>query len=163
MPNTQTLLLSGMFIVNLKNIINKKVGKAHTEYQSRLFDNSFAGNRRQFWKYVRSNHKEKCSIPSLSVGGIQYSNPKEKTIVLNNYFTSVFTNKELSSIPTLHSRNIPTMPLISLSTAGIESLHFNLDTMKASGPDHVPPYVLKRCAHEIAPILEVIYISLNNL
>ena len=46
-----------------------------------------------------------------------------------------------------NSRNIPTMPPISLSTAGIESLLFNLDTTKASGPDHVPSYVLKHCAH----------------
>ena len=55
------------------------------------------------------------------------------------------------------------MPPISLSTAGIESLLFNLDTTKASGPDHVPSYVLKHCAPEIAPILEVIFKqSLNS-
>jgi len=49
------------------------------------------------------------------------------------------------------------MPPISLSTAGIESLLSNLNTMKAPGPDHIPSYVLKHCAHEIAPILHVIF------
>jgi len=147
----------------LRNLINKKLGKAHTEYLNRLFDNSFAGNRRQFWKYIRSRHKEKCGIPSLSTGGTQYNSPMEKANVLNNYFTSVFTNEDLYTVPNMHGRDIPTMPPISLSTAGIESLLFNLDTTKAPGPDYVPSYVLKHCAHEIAPILDVTFKqSLNS-
>jgi len=90
-------------------------------------------------------------------------NTIEKANVLNNYFTSVFTNEKLSTIPNMHGPDIPTMPPISLSTAGIESLLFNLDTTKTPGPDHVPSYVLKHCAHEIAPILDVIFKqSLNS-
>jgi len=35
--------------------------------------------------------------------------------------------------------------------------------MKAPGPDHVPSYVLQHSAHEIAPILHVIFKqSLNS-
>jgi len=45
----------------------------------------------------------------------------------------------------------------------MESLLFNRYATKASGPDHVPSSVLKHCAHEIAPILEVIFKqSLNS-
>ena len=48
---------------------------------------------------IRSKHKEKCGIPSLSVDGKEYSSPKEKANILNNYFKSVFTNEDLSTIP----------------------------------------------------------------
>jgi len=39
----------------------------------------------------------------------------------------------------------------------LQSLLSNLNIMKAPGPDHVPSYVLKHCAHKIAPILGVIF------
>jgi len=32
-----------------------------------------------------------------------------------------------------------------------------LDTNKTSGPDNIHPYILKNCANEIAPILQVIF------
>ena len=33
----------------------------------------------------------------------------------------------------------------------------SLDTNKASGPDNIHPYILKNCANEISPILQVIF------
>jgi len=72
----------------LRNLINKKLGKAHTEYQNHLFDNSFTGNRRQFWKYVRSRRKEKCGVPFLSAGGTHAVQRKKQTyliIILNQF------------------------------------------------------------------------------
>ena len=141
----------------IRNLINKTLGIAHTAYQSRLFDNSFAGNRRQFWKYIRSKRKEKCGISSLSVDSKEYSNPKDKAIILNNYFQSVFTNEDLSTVPSTPNHVLPTMSPISLSTTGIESLLSNLDPNKAPGPDHLSSYILKHCAHKIAPILEIIF------
>ena len=49
------------------------------------------------------------------------------------------------------------MTSISISIEGIETLLDNLDTNKFAGPDQIPSYVLKHCAHEVAPILQVIY------
>ena len=66
MPNKQTLQATGMHIENLEILSIKTLGKAHTDYQNCLFDDSFTRNRRQFWKYIRSRPKEKCGIPSLS-------------------------------------------------------------------------------------------------
>ena len=50
------------------------------------------------------------------------------------------------------------MSPIIISIEGIEALLTKLDTNKYAGPDQIPSYILKHCAHEIAPILQVIYI-----
>ena len=55
------------------------------------------------------------------------------------------------------------MPAISISTQGICNLLCNLDASKAMGPDRISPYILKYCAAEISPILQLIFTqSLNT-
>ena len=38
----------------MKNSINSMLKTAHNNYFSKLFDGSFSGNCRQFWKYIRA-------------------------------------------------------------------------------------------------------------
>ena len=49
------------------------------------------------------------------------------------------------------------IPDIELSTSGVQKLLDNQKTHKASGPDSIPPMVLKELSNEIAPLLEMIY------
>ena len=50
-----------------------------------------------------------------------------------------------------------------ISTPGIQKLLANLKPHKATGPDLIPPTVLKELSHEISPILEIIFnISLQT-
>ena len=59
--------------------------------------------------------------------------------------------------------HIPTMPAISITSSGIKNLLCNLDPNKAMGPDKISPYILKYCAAEISPILQIIFTqSLNT-
>ena len=59
--------------------------------------------------------------------------------------------------------HIPTMPAISITNNGIKNLLCNLDPNKAMGPDKISPYILKYCAAEISPILQIIFTqSLNT-
>ena len=50
----------------MKNSINTKLKEAYNNYYKRLFDNSFNGNRQQFWKYI----KAKCQDKHCEKGGI---------------------------------------------------------------------------------------------
>jgi len=55
------------------------------------------------------------------------------------------------------------MPYITFSVDGIQHLLSCLGVNKASGPDNISPFILKECANEISPVLQVIFTqSLNT-
>ena len=149
---------------SMRNQANNDLECAHSAYCRRLFEDSFSGNRRQFWKYIHSRRKDSSGISTLLDNGEYISDPKGKAYTLSNQFQSVFTIEDHNSIPSLYSiRHISTMPAISISTQGICNLLCNLDASKAMGPDRISPYVLKYCATEISPILQIIFTqSLNT-
>ena len=99
----------------MKNLTNTKLKAAHNNYFSRIFDASFGGNRRQFWKYIRAKHKDNNEISTLTVNGQCVSDTKSKAIVLNNYFKSVFTKENLMHIPPMVNpgSSLPCIPNIT--------------------------------------------------
>ena len=107
----------------------------------RLFDDSVAGNCRQFWKYIQAKCKEPSGISTLFIDNQSIFDPKEKTIALSNQFQSVFTREDLSSMPILEANtNTQAMPSILFNISGIENLLSNLDPNKAHGLDGISPY-----------------------
>ena len=141
-----------------KKLVNTQLEHAHNAYYSQLFDDSFAGNRWQFWKYIQARHKEPSGISTLLIDNQFVSDPKGKAIALSNQFQSVFTREDLSNVPTLEANtSTQAMPSISFNVSGIENLLSNLDPNKAHGPDGISPYILKSCSTKIAPILEIIF------
>ena len=64
----------------LRNSINTKLKGAHNEYYSKLFDNSFKGNRRQFWRYIRAKQQDKPDIPALLVNSHPVHSAKGKCL-----------------------------------------------------------------------------------
>ena len=54
------------------------------------------------------------------------------------------------------------MSTIIVTTEGIEKLLSNLNPQKASGPDLIPIRILREAAHQIAPILQVIFTQSYN-
>ena len=145
----------------MKNSINSMLKTAHNNYFSKLFDGSFSGNRRQFWKYIRAKRKDNHNISTLVTNGLPISDSKEKANVLNKHFESVFTKENLSNVPVMNQSNnlLPGMPDTTFSVTGIQHQLSILDTNKASGPDNISPFILKHCSNEISPILQVIFMQ----
>ena len=146
----------------MKNLINAKLKEAHNNYYGRLFNNSFGGNKRQFWKYIRAKRKDTYEISTIVVDGIPYTDTSMKAEALNNCFKSVFTQEDTENIPTMTTtadtgNPFPSMPNISFSTTGIQQVLCNLQVNKASGPDHIPSYILKHCSEEISPVLKILF------
>ena len=141
-----------------RNSVNSQLECAHNAYYGWLFDDSFAGNRRQFWKYIQARHKEPSGVSTLLIDNQSVSDPKGKAITLSNQFQSVFTRENLSNVPILGANTcIQAMSSIPFNVNGIQNLLSILDPNKAHGPDGISPYILKSCSAEIAPILEVIF------
>ena len=62
-------------------------------------------NPKCFWKYVREKTKTKSGISSLKLpDGTTAETDQAKAEALNNFFSSVFTREDLSTIPTLPDR-----------------------------------------------------------
>ena len=139
----------------MKNSINTKLKEAHNNYYRRLFDNSFSGNRRQFWNYIRAKRQDKHDIPTLFIDDQPIHSAKDKANALNSHFKSVFTEENLSTIPTTDSdADVPSMPDTLISQS---QLLTTLNEHKASGPDRISSYILKHCADELTLILYVIF------
>ena len=98
-----------------RNLVNTQLERAHNAYYSQLFDNSFAGNCKQFWKYIQARRKEGSGISTLLIDNQFVFDPKGKATALSNQFQSVFTKEDLSNVPTLEANtSTQAMPSISL-------------------------------------------------
>ena len=86
-----------------RNSVNSQLECAQNAYYGQLFDDSFAGNRRQFWKYIQARRKEPSGVSTLLIDNQSVSDPKGKAITLSNQFQSVFTREDLSNVPVLEA------------------------------------------------------------
>ncbi len=83
---------------------------------------------------------------------------KPNADILNNKFESVFTIEgDTSSLPTMHSPQVPRVQEIHFTTPGVQKLLSNLNTSKAAGIDGISAKILKDFAFEISPILTRIF------
>ena len=114
-------------------------------------------SKKQFWSFVKSLKSDSTGIPALKNQGVLISDNIQKTELLNEQFSSVFTNEDLSSLPQALSCMFPTISDIVIVPEGIEKLLKNLQANKAPGPDGITPRILKETAAEIAPILSIIF------
>ena len=80
-----------------------------------------------------------------------------KANILNEQFCSVFTDEDVSSIPTLGQSPHPDMPDIQVTVKGVVKLLKNLNPRKAAGPNKIPCRLLKTVAEEIAPALTLLF------
>ena len=141
----------------LKNEIIKELEIAHDNYQNQLFTTNSNTTSKKFWRYIKSLRKDHVGVPALISNGKTLTDSLEKAKALNNQFYSVFTDEDLVNTPQIDQLEYPTMPEISFNTLGIHKLLLDLDTNKSPGPDSIPAIILKNCADEISPILQVIF------
>jgi len=137
---------------------NYATGKIHREYFDQL--NSVIGNvdtnPRQFYRFIKYKRSDTIGISSLKSDGSIISDDKAKAACLNNYFASVFTIENTSNIPKLNASH-PIMPDIEVTVQGVCKLLANIDAKKSTGPDELPPRVLKEVCNEISPVLTFIF------
>lgn len=134
------------------NDFNNEKDIAILNYENKIIAGKDA-NPKQFYSYVSLKNKYGNSKIVLSNDGIVETDEYKCANTMNTFFGSVFTTGE-SQIPEFErDRNIVAMPEMTITASSIKTKLEQLDTHKASGPDHLPCVILKTFANLFSPIL----------
>jgi len=141
---------------HLKKECQRECRKAYNSYVMSLIDDNNNVSKRM-WSYVKSKRTDNCGIPTLRQDEQTFITPKDKAEILNDYFSSVYTSEDVSTIPTLDGINYPNISPVVIHNEGITNLLSNLKEHKARGPDEIPTILLKRLSTSISPALTLIF------
>jgi len=57
-----------------------------------IHDSYGNSKKKRPFNYIKSLHKDYCGIPTLQKDGVRHDDNQAKASILNQYFSSVFTN-----------------------------------------------------------------------
>ena len=113
---------------------------------------------KKFWKYVKGLRKDSTGVSTLKRDGITYADAPNKSAILNDQFSAVFTQENLDTLPeVMGPSQYPDIPNLRIHQNGVLKLLKNLKPHKAPGPDNITPTILKETAREIAPALTLLF------
>ena len=113
-------------------------------------------NTKQWWNIASSilNRQKSSSYPPLVVGNEIVTGSKEKAEMFNEYFTSFATlDSSNVQLPISNEDQYNILSNIEITESEVRDLIHCMDTGKASGPDQVPPMLLKQAGSCIVPSL----------
>ena len=125
----------------------KENRKAKRDYEERLAEN-IKSDSKSFYSYVNSKWRTKVKVGSLKdTAGNQISKDQETSEVLNNYFSSVFTEEDIVSMPNAKKIFKGNLDLERLNKVEIDEnlvryKLVELNVNKSPGPDEVHPKFL---------------------
>lgn len=142
----------------IKHQVARELRRAHWQYVDSVISQGLAeNNSRPFWKFVKAQKQDGFGIAPLKENGVIHTESKEKADILNRQFQSVFTQPSGDPTPNLPGRPFPHIPPLTIGVEGVEKLLKGLNASKAAGPDEIPCRVLQELAHEVAPVLTLIF------
>ena len=137
--------------------MHKRLKEARNACISDYLGDAIEENPKRFWSYIKQLNKEELGIADFEIARSIISDNKSKADMLNNQFSSVVTQEDLSNNPDIGFNRIPAIDSLSITINGLAKQLSLLKTNKASGPDAIPPWFLKEHAATIAPILTKIF------
>ena len=114
-------------------------------------------NPKKLYSFINSRRCDSSGVSLLKKGGIAHSDPKVKASILNEQFSSVFTEEDLTSTPSMSGNPFPSVPTFLVDNKGVHKLLLDLNPHKAQGPDNIPTRFLKEFATEISPALTLVF------
>ena len=140
----------------LRNKTRKATRSAAKQYEKTVVKFS-KSNPKIFYKYTNSKLKTCSGIPTLEHEGKIYKSNTDKANLLNSHFSSVFTNEDLTNIPSIQSMSVRPLTSISITRKAIADKLKNMKPTKSPGPDGISPVLLKTFSETLALPLEIIF------
>ena len=79
--------------------MHKRLTEARNAYISDYLGEAIEENPKRFWSYIKQLNKEELGIADFEINGSIISDNKSKADLLNNQFSSVFTQEDLPNFP----------------------------------------------------------------
>ena len=92
--------------------MHRRIKEARNAYISDYLGEAIEENPKRFWSYVPR-------IADFEINGSIISDKKSKADILNNQFSSVFTQEDLSNIADIGYDRIPAIDSLSITTNGV--------------------------------------------
>ena len=141
--------------LEIKRKSRQECQKAKADYLDRISEDK--DNKKLFWNYVKSKKKDNVSCSQLKdKHGKPQSDPLTKANLLNDQFSSVWSDPTVVN-HTFKDPDAPEIDNLNISTKGVHKLLINLKPFKATGPDGLPPFILKELAYELAPTFKLLF------
>ncbi len=121
---------------------------------------AFSGddNGKKFRDYIKSKTKTRPKIgPLVDSNGNAVTDPRKMSGILNDYFATVFTQEDISSIPTKNLETDEKLSSFEVYEREIVDKIYQLKRNSAPGPDGIGPVVLQETAKIIAYPLKIIF------
>ena len=117
-------------------------------------------NAKAFYQYIASKTIKKEGVADLvDENGILTSNDEDKCNIINNFFSSVFTQEDTSNIPTFNCiNNVDTsLTNCSITIQDMEKALSSLNQNKSPGPDNFHPKFLKNVSKSLSKPLFLLF------
>ncbi len=147
----------------LRNDTNKMIKKAKREFEALLAD-KIKYDPKSFYAYIKSKYRTKVQIgPLIDKSGKLMDKSEDMSLILNEYFSSVFTIEDLSNIPEakLEFSNDLGNELsdLDITKEKISKAIKNTKLNKAGGVDGLPSSFIKGLEEAIVEPLTLLFKS----
>jgi hypothetical protein len=138
--------------------VRNLIRNAKNRFEKRLAD-SKDGNSRPFFSYVKKKSKSRPEVgPLTDKHGATVTEDEKMAGILNNYFSSVFTQENVTDLPKASTLQVDA-PLTSVPITAheVKKKIKNLRKEAAAGPDEIGPRILQELVEEVAEPLVMIF------
>lgn len=143
-----------------RNKYTTAIRNAQCRYEKRIATECGI-NPRLFYRYANERTRKLLTVPPMQLpNGLTTSNDEGAASALNHYFASVFTAAgaiQSESYQNAVGTSTNVERRYGFDVQRIRYQLITLDSNKATGPDGVPPLLLKRCSYVLAPLLTALF------
>lgn len=146
--------------ISARNSCSRVIDQSKKSYVEKVHDQICNSNPNSFWSLAKSVTSNFChsAFPTLqNPDGSLSADPQSKADTFAKMFSSNSTLNDKDKVPKTYPHAGPYMPPIKFSVRRVRKILQTLNAKKSNGPDNIPAIVLKRCAPELAPVLNKLF------